>query len=229
MNKNMGGFKLSIIKRSLGSFVFALALLRLTGRKSISQLNYFDFFTVNIMGNLFSDYITDPAQGLEIFLAPMAITAADLLADRLAIKSRPARKLLEGEPVIFVKNGKLVEENITKMHYNIDEVLAALRYKGIYNLSDLEFAVLEVDGSISVLEKSQCRPLTPKDLNIPTQYEGLPSVVVTDGKILPENLRKNNLTISWLENKLKEQGVNDISHVFLASLATDGSLYVDLK
>ncbi|NMB40578.1 MAG: DUF421 domain-containing protein [Firmicutes bacterium] len=220
---------MSIIKRSLGSFVFALALLRLTGRKSISQLNYFDFFTVNIMGNLFSDYITDPAQGLEIFLAPMAITAADLLADRLAIKSRPARKLLEGEPVIFVKNGKLVEENITKMHYNIDEVLAALRYKGIYNLSDLEFAVLEVDGSISVLEKSQCRPLTPKDLNIPTQYEGLPSVVVTDGKILPENLRKNNLTISWLENKLKEQGVNDISHVFLASLATDGSLYVDLK
>ena len=131
--------------------------------------------------------------------------------------------------MIFVKNGKLVEENITKMHYNIDEVLAALRYKGIYNLSDLEFAVLEVDGSISVLEKSQCRPLTPKDLNIPTQYEGLPSVVVTDGKILPENLRKNNLTISWLENKLKEQGVNDISHVFLASLATDGSLYVDLK
>lgn len=220
---------LTIIRRSLGSFVFALALLRLTGRKSLSQLNYFDFFTVNIMGSLFSNYITNPAQGLGIFLAPVAITAADLVADRLAIKSRPARKLLEGEPVIFVKNGKLVEENITKMHYNIDEVLAALRYKGIYNLSDLEFAVLEVDGSISVLEKSQCRPLAPRDLNIPTQYEGLPSIVISDGKILPENLRKNNLNSSWLENKLKEQGVQDVSNVFLASLATDGSLYVDLK
>lgn len=220
---------LSIIKRSLGSFVFVLVLLRLTGRKSISQLNYYDFFTMNIMGSLFSNYITNPKQGLEIFLAPVAITAADLLADRIAIKSRPARKLLEGEPVIFVKNGKILEENITKMHYNIDEVLAALRYKGVYNLSDLEFAVLEVDGSISVLKKSQCRPLAPQDLNIPTQYEGLPSIVVSDGKILPENLRKNNLSSSWLENKLKELGFNDVSNIFLASLATDGSLYVDLK
>jgi len=220
---------LTIIRRSLGSFVFALALLRLTGRKSLSQLNYFDFFTVNIMGSIFSNYITNPAQGLGIFLAPVAITAADLVADRLAVKSRPARKLLEGEPVIFVKNGKLIEENISKMHYNIDEVLAALRYKGIYNLSDLEFAVLEVDGSISVLEKSQSRPVAPKDLNIPTQYEGLPSVVISDGKILFENLRKNNLNNSWLENKLREQGVHDVSNVFLASLATDGSLYVDLK
>ena len=115
------------------------------------------------------------------------------------------------------------------MHYNVAEVLAALRYKGIYNLSDVEFAVLEIDGSISVLKKSQHRPVTPKDLNIPTQYEGLSSIVVSDGKVLPENLRKNNLNNGWLENKLKEQGVNDISRVFLASLATDGSLYVDLK
>ncbi|NMB42214.1 MAG: DUF421 domain-containing protein [Firmicutes bacterium] len=220
---------LSILRRSLESFVFALVLLRLTGRKSISQLNYFDFFTVNIMGSLFSNYITDPAQGLEIFLAPVAITAADLLADRLAIKSRQARRLLEGEPVIFVKNGKILEKNIAKMHYNIDEVLAALRYEGIYDLNDVEFAVLEIDGSISVLKKSQSRPLAPKDLNIPTQYEGLPSIIISDGKILPENLQKNNLNHSWLENKLKEQGINDTSQVFLASLATDGSLYVDLK
>ena len=88
---------------------------------------------------------------------------------------------------------------------------------------------MEVDGSISVLEKSQSRPVAPKDLNIPTQYEGLPSVVISDGKILFENLRKNNLNNSWLENKLREQGVHDVSNVFLASLATDGSLYVDLK
>ena len=66
------------------------------------------------------------------------------------------------------------------------------------------------------------------DLSIPTQYEGLPSVIVSEGKILQENLQKNNLSYNWLENKLKEQGVNDISQVFLASLATDGSLYVDL-
>jgi len=220
---------LSALRRSIESFILALVLLRLTGRKSISQLNYFDFLTVNMMGGLFSSYITDSEQGPDILLAPMAIIALDLLADRTAIKSRSARKLLEGKPVVFIKNGKIIEKNITKMHYNISEVLAALRNQGIYNLSEVEFAVLEIDGKISVLKKSQHRPLTPRDINVPTQYEGLSSIVISDGKILSKNLQNNNLSHDWLKDKLKEQGINDISRVFLASLATDGSLYVDLK
>ena len=218
-----------MVRRSLESFIFALVLLRITGHKTISQLNYFDFFAINMVGGLFSSYITDPEQDLEIFLAPMAIIAADLLASRLAIRSRTARRLLEGRPMIFIRNGKIVESNIGKMHYNVDEVIAALRNKGIYNLADVEFAVLEIDGSISVLEKSQNKPISPKDLNIPTQYEGLPSVIISDGKILQKNLQKNNLDYGWLKNKLEEQGINDISSIFLASLAPDKSLYVDLK
>ena len=162
-------------------------------------------------------------------MAPLAITAADLLADRIAIKNRSARVLLEGKPVIFIKNGKIIEKNIERMHYNVAEVLAALRNKGISNLGDVEFALLEIDGKISVFKKSQSRPLTPMDLNVPTQYEGLSSVIISDGKILQENLQENNLDRSWLDNKLKELGVDDVSRVFLASLATDGSLYVDLK
>jgi uncharacterized membrane protein YcaP (DUF421 family) len=220
---------LSIFKRSLGSFIFALVLLRLSGRKSISQLNYFDFLTVNMIAGLLTSYITDPKQDLEIFMAPLAITAVDLLADRIAIKNRTARLLLEGKPVIFIRNGKLIEKNITKMHYNIEEVLAALRNKGISNLGDVEFALLEIDGKISVIKKSQCRALTPGDLNVPTGYEGLSSVIISDGVVLQENLQENNLDRSWLDNKLKELGIDDISRVFLASLATDGSLYVDLK
>lgn len=88
----------------------------------------------------------------------MAIIALDLLADRTAIKSRSARKLLEGKPVVFIKNGKIIEKNITKMHYNISEVLAALRNQGIYNLSEVEFAVLEIDGKISVLKNLNTGP-----------------------------------------------------------------------
>lgn len=211
------------------SFIFALALLRITGRKSISQLNYFDFFTVGMVGNLFSNYIINPTQGREIFLAPIAIVAADVLASRVAIKSSVARKLLEGKPVIFIKDGKIIEENIAKMHYNFAEVLAALRYEGIYNLNDVEFAVLEVDGSISVLKKPQKNPVTPQDMNLPTHYQGLPYIIIKEGKVLTENLRKNQLDHRWLWNRLKELGISDISRVFLASLSPDGSLYVDLK
>ena len=220
---------MSMLGRSLESFVFALALLRITGRKSLSQLNYFDFFTVGVVANLFSKYISDPTQGREIFLAPVAIATADVLASRMAIKSDRARQLLEGKPVIFIKDGQILERNIAKMHYNVAEVLAALRYKGVYNLKDVEYAVLEVDGTISVLKKPQSNPLTPQDMNIPTHYEGLPSVIIKEGRVLLDNLRQNNLCANWLTNKLKELGINDISQVFLASLAPDGSLYVDLK
>ncbi len=220
---------MSMLGRSLESFVFALALLRITGRKSLSQLNYFDFFTVGVVANLFSKYISDPSQGREIFLAPVAIAAADVLASRLAIKSNLARQLLEGGPVIFIKDGKILEGNIAKMHYNVAEVLAALRYKGVYNLNEVEFAILEVDGTISVLKKPQSSPLTPQDMNIPSYYEGLPSIIIKEGRVLADNLRKNKLCTNWLTNKLKELGIKDISQVFLASLAPDGSLYVDLK
>ncbi|NLJ34304.1 MAG: DUF421 domain-containing protein [Firmicutes bacterium] len=220
---------MSMLRRSLESFVFALALLRITGRKSLSQLNYFDFFTVGVVANLFSKYISDPTQGREIFLAPVAIAAADVLASRMAIKSDRARQLLEGRPVIFIKDGQILEKNIAKMHYNVAEVLAALRYKGVYNLNDVEFAVLEVDGTISVLKKPQTSPLTPQDLNIPTYYKGLPSIIIKEGRVLLDNLRKNKLCTNWLTNKLKDLGIKDISQVFLASLAPDGSLYVDLK
>ena len=220
---------MSMLGRSLESFVFALALLRITGRKSLSQLNYFDFFTVGVVANLFSKYISDPSQGREIFLAPVAIAAADVLASRLAIKSNLARQLLEGGPVIFIKDGKILEGNIAKMHYNVAEVLAALRYKGVYNLDEVEFAILEVDGTISVLKKPQSSPLTPQDMNIPSYYEGLPSIIIKEGRVLADNLRKNKLCTNWLTNKLRELGIKDISQVFLASLAPDGSLYVDLK
>lgn len=219
----------TVLRRSLGSFAFALVLLRLTGHKSLSQLNYFDFLTVNMVAGLLTTYVTDPEQDLDILLAPVGIIAADLLANRVAIKSRQARLLLEGKPVIFIQNGRIMERNITRMHYNIDEVLAALRNKGINNLGDVEFAVLEIDGKISVLKKSQNRALTPKDLNIPTQYEGLSSVIISGGKVVRENLQKNNLSQEWLQNKLMERGIDDVSRVYLASLATDGSLYVDVK
>ena len=182
-----------------------------------------------MVGNLFAGYITDPEQDLDIFLVPVVIVAADLLASRMAIRSRLARRLLEGKPVIFIKNGKIMEDNVAKMNYNVDEMLAVLRSKDIYDLKEVEYAVLEIDGSLSVLKKSHSRAVTPKDLGLQPKYEGLPTVIVSDGKMVPQNMQKNNLGKGWLENKLREQGVNDISSVFLASLAPDGSLYVDLK
>lgn len=218
-----------IAGRSLGAFFFATVLLRLAGRKSVSQLNYLDFLMANMMGGLMGIYIAGSSKGAQILLAPAAIIAAGVFTERATVKNRTARKLLQGQSLVIIKNGKIIEKNMAQSHYNTGELLMALRKKGVFDLGEVEFAVLELDGSVSVQKKSQHRPVTPKDLNISTQYEGLTSVLISDGKVLDQNLKNNHLDQNWLKNELHKLGIQETNKVFLATLASDGSLYVDLK
>ena len=115
-----------------------------------------------------------------------------------------------------------------KARYNLDELLAQLREKGIVDPADVEFAVLETSGKLSVIEKSQHRPVTPADLGIPTPYEGLPTVLVMDGTTMIKNLNDIDLDENWLRQVLQEQGLTP-RKVLLATLGTDGRLFVSKK
>lgn len=218
-----------IAGRSLGAFLFATFLLRLAGRKSVSQLNYFDFLMANLMGNMLGYYVAGSVKGAKLLVAPVVFITSGIFAEMAAVKSRTARKLLEGQALVLVKNGKLLERNMNQAHYNIGELLMELRQKNIFHLSEVEYAVLETNGKLSVQKKSQNRPVTPKDLGIPTKYEGLSSILVSDGQILEQNLKHNSLNRRWLQEQFEARRIKDVSRVFLASLATDGTLYIDLK
>src|SRR5690554_3848198 len=104
-----------------------------------------------------------------------------------------------------------------------------LRNKNVFDLGEVEFAVLEANGKLSVQKKSQNLPLTPKDMKLSTDYKGVSTEIIRDGKIEDENLKQNMLTHEWLYNQLAEQNVSNIEDVFLATLSTDGSLYLDLR
>ncbi len=116
-----------------------------------------------------------------VLLSPVILTVLVVGTGYLTIKSTPARKLIEGEPLVMVQNGKIYEENMRKIRYNLDDLLMQLREKGVFDLSEVETAVLEPHGQLSVLKKSQQLPVTPKDLNIPTKYKGLSSEIIRDG------------------------------------------------
>lgn len=215
--------------RSLAAFFYATALLRFAGRKSISKLTYLDFIIANLMGNIVGYYIVGPIKGSKILMAPAVLISAGIFSEMATVKSSAARKILEGGPMILIKNGKILEKNMAKARYNIGELMMSLRNKGVFDLGEIEFAILEINGRVSVQKKSQNRPVTPKDLGIPTKYEGLSSVLVSEGKIVQKNLATNKLSQGWLKDKLQKQGIKDVKDIFLATLATDGSLYVDLK
>jgi uncharacterized membrane protein YcaP (DUF421 family) len=208
--------------------VFALVLIRIAGRKTVSQMTFFDFILGVSMGTITANIALGPNRSLA-GLTLVVFVVLTILLDYLHIQSFPLRKLENSEPVIVIENGKIINQNLTKTRISMNELNMQLRKKNIFNISDVEYAVLETDGKVSVLPKSQKQPLTPADLGISTTYKGLTKDLIIDGDIMTENLHAAHLDENWLFEQLKLHGTNDIKRVFYAGLDTSGNLYISLK
>ena len=145
----------------------------------------------------------------------------------VTIKWRYASKYIDGEPTVVIMNGMIMEDAMKKMRYRISDLTEQLRDKGIFDMSLVEFAILETSGKLTVLKKSQYQPVTPKDLNIKTKYNGVSTELIYDGVVVENNLKQVNRDRKWLEKELKKSGVNRVSEVFFAELETSGKLYID--
>jgi uncharacterized membrane protein YcaP (DUF421 family) len=139
------------------------------------------------------------------------------------------RKIVEGIPEIVIQNGKVQIDVLRKNKVSFEDLMSMLRVKGAFRVDDVEFAVFEPNGKLSVLLKSQKQPLTPEDMNISTQYEGIPTNLVVDGKLDMDALRSVNLTKAWLEYQLKKKKIMNIEDIFIAQLDTQGNLFIDMK
>lgn len=219
-----------IFLRALGAFVLILLVTRLIGKSQVNQLTVADFINAIVVGSIAGSLVVELGESAYYYAFGLAVFGLlTIAAEWVALKYRPARKLLEGEPTVVIHNGKILEDNMKKLLYNMDNLTMQLREQGIFDIGDVEFAVAEPNGSLSVLPKSHKRPVTPSDLNIPTKYEGISSEIIQDGKIIEQNLIQNNLTEEWLFKELEKQGVTSVSDVNFAALDTGGNLYVDLK
>ncbi|HEX3031058.1 MAG TPA: DUF421 domain-containing protein [Bacillota bacterium] len=218
-----------VIISSTEVFLVLTLLSRLMGRKLVSQMTTFDFAAAITIGAISGVYAVSGTKGYYILLSLVIFAVLVILSGFLTLNSVPARKLLVGEPVVMIENGKIQEHNMAKVRYNSDNLLTQLREKGIFELSEVEYAILETNGELSVLKKSQSLPVTPKDLHLSTAYHGIPALLVREGHILSENLARNKLTHEWLYNQLAAHNIRDLNTVFLASLSTDGTLFTDLR
>lgn len=221
---------LEVFIRALGAFAAVIFITRLVGKSQVGGLTITDWVNGVVVGSIAASLVTsvgEPA-GYHVFglLLFMTLTITSQWA---GMKYRPAHKILSDEPTVVVHNGKILEGNMRKMRYTIDDLTSQLRQEGAFNIADVEFAIAEPDGELSVLLKSQASPVTPQDLNVPTKYKGVPSELVVDGVIIQQNLKQNNLDEDWLMGELQKQGIQSLKEVFYASLDSDGNLYVDKK
>lgn len=217
-----------VVMRGVISFITLLVFTNLLGKQQVGKLTFFDFITGITIGDLAATLTVDfDSRAWPHFVGLTMWTGLALLAQFVALKSRWWARIMGGEPVVLIQNGHILEKNMAQCRYRYDDLLMQLREKNVFDLQEVEAAILEPNGTLSVLKRSQYQPVTPHDLNLPTQYKGLGTMLIHEGNVLGGHLKKVNLTPEWLLGELQKQGVAVPGDVALAILGTDGKLFVD--
>jgi len=221
---------LLIIIRTLILYIAVVIVMRIMGKQEIGQLQPFELVVALMIADLAAIPMQNTGIPLLSGIIPIIILmVAQVALSYISIKSLKARGVICGKPSVVVANGKLVEQELRYLRYNVNDLLEQLRSKNYPNLSDVEFAIVETNGQLSVIPKSQKRALQPEDLQINTQYEGMPLSLIIDGQLNEQNLRRVNLTREWLRTELLKFGIDDFKKVFFASLDVAGKLFYQLK
>ncbi len=218
------------IARTLILFALVVIVMRLMGKRQVGQLQPFELVVVILI----SDVAAVPMQntGIPLFngVVPiLVLLISSVTLSYMSLKSEKARSVICGRPSILVERGKILYPELQKLRYNLSDLLEQLRAKDIPNIADVEYAILETNGELSVIPKSQKRPVIPEDLQVATKYEGLPLTLIMDGKISSQNMKKANVNMQWLELELKRFNITNPNQVLLASLDTTGTLFVQEK
>lgn len=219
---------LLIIVRTLTAFVVLFVVARLLAKKQVSQFTFFDYVVGITMGSL-AAFIAFGAQGTGWYLgliALMTFTLLVLLTRFLSMKSKKIRDWIVGKSTVLIKDGKIMEDNMKKTMMTSDELLQQLRLKQAFSVADVEFALLETTGDLSVMLKKENMPLTPKMLGITMPKEHEPQTVMMDGKILDEPLATIGLSRGWLNSELEKAGVT-VDNVYIGQVNSYGELTID--
>lgn len=220
---------LQITVRAIASYFTLLILTRLMGKREISQMTFFDYCVGITIGSIAANLAIDTTmEWYNIIPALIVFAILQIVFSYVSLKSDSFRKVVDGDPNVLISNGKIMEGNMLKSRLNSSELLSLLREKNAFNLADVETAILETDGKISVQFKSDKSPVTPSDIKIKTQASGLPVLVIEEGMVNEDGLRAMKLSRAWLMSKLGEKNVYDYSKVMIAQVDSSGNLYVDL-
>ena len=221
---------LIIFARILTILPLLLFITLFMGKRAIGEIPVFDFLIVIILGALVGADIADP--NIEHFPTALAIIFIGIFQRIVAnwkISNRKIGRLLTLEPTVVIQNGKFIHKNLRKIRYSIDNVIQMLREKDVFDINEVETAIIEGNGALSVLKKPEKNAVTREDMNIVNTTSLIALPVIIEGTIYSDVLRDFNLSEAWLIQQLSNQGVYNINGVFFASINRNHELHVSLK
>lgn len=219
----------TIFIRTLIIYVFVLFALRLMGKREIGQLQPYELVVTIMIADLASVPMQDIAIPIVQGIIPIfALVFGQIILSFLNLKSGIIRRLICGKPTIMIKKGKIVEKNLKEQKYTVNGLLTQLRLSGYSNIQDVDYAILETNGAISVIPKANSTPVTKKDMNISPTYQGFPRALIIDGSFIDENLEKSVFTRESLTNKLKKEKLK-VEDVFLLSIDESNEMFIQKR
>jgi len=219
-----------IAGRSAAVFLALLFWARILGKKVISQMTFFDFVAGVAIGSIGANVMLNRSTPFGAELLGLSVFCAmALLSDIVSLKSIIGRKVLDSEPSIIIKDGKILEEGMTKARLTVDGLLLMLRKKDVFYVDEVELAYFEVDGTISVLRKAGAMPATREDVSSVKPSRGRPQALIIDGKVMPDSLREAGKDAAWVEGELRSRGISDVGDVMFMQVDQAGNVYVDAR
>lgn len=192
--------------RTVILYLVLIAVIRLLGKRQIGQLEPSELVVAMLIADLASIPMQDSAIPLLSGLVPiLTVLGLELVLSMLSMRSIFLRKLLCGKPVILIENGKILESNLRKTRVTLDELTEQLRLKDILDIDSVQFAILETGGQLSVFPYPEKAPASAEDADIAVKAQYLPVTIISDGKLLRDNLQKAGKDTHWLEKQLKAQ------------------------
>lgn len=207
---------LQIVLCALLSVVSLFFITKLMGHKQVAQLDFFDYISGITIGSIAAELATNIEEFYKPLIALVIYGIFSVFLNFLTEKLPKTRKYINGTPTILLNDGKLYRKNLKKAKLDLSEFLLLCREQGYFNVDDIQCAIFEHNGKLSVLPKAFARPVTPEDLKIPIKAAHIGTELILDGRIMGENLSRIEKDEAWLKENLRTLGCRDEKEIFLA-------------
>lgn len=220
---------LEMILRTTVTFIVLLLLTRFLGKEQLSQLTMFNYITGITIGSIAADLAgQQETPFIDGMISLIMWTLLTLLVSWITLKSMRAKTLIDDEPSVVIRKGKILQRELKASRLPVEDLKMLLRLQGIFSITEVEHAILETNGELSVYKKAANQPATKKDMQLSAKSPYyIPTQLITDGVIIERNLKELDLSQEWLMKELKRAGYEDPAQIFYAELQENGKLYID--